>query len=119
VKYLRLTITDTMGFWDDYLGDFVFDPANSKTFSTWYRVPDDWLQDGVLVPERRERLFEYLYGTEWRLGNGDGSKYVVLKVEEHGLSDIEVAQRAWVSTDESCYAVVDGSRIETISRDAM
>lgn len=119
MTYLRLTITDTMGFWDDYLSDYIFDPTNSKTFTNWYRVPDEWLQDGTLIPERREQLFKHLYGSEWRRGNGDGSKYVILKIEEHELSDVEKAQRVWANANDLCYAVNDDSIVENVSRDAM
>ena len=119
MKYLRLTITDTLSFWDDYLGDYLFNPANSKTFTLWYRLPDKWLEQGALVSDRREDLLAHLYGSNWRLGNDDGSKYVVLTINEHELSDTEASQRLWVNTTDTCYAVRDDSTIETVSRDAM
>src|SRR5580693_6276991 len=103
--YLRITFTDTMGFYDEFLGDYVSNPANSKTFTDWYRVPDDWLHEDALPPERREALLRHMYGESWRQGNGDGSKYVVLKMEEHTLTAAEIAERPWVAARQNCYAV--------------
>ncbi|BAY10044.1 hypothetical protein [Calothrix sp. NIES-2098] len=119
MRYLRLTITDTLSFWDDYLSGYIFDPENSKTFTNWYRIPDKWLENGTLVPERREQLLEHLYGSNWRLGNEDGSKYVVLKIDEHELSDTETAQRLWVGTQNTCYAVSDDDTIESVNEEVM
>lgn len=119
MRYLRLTITDTLSFWDDDLSGYIHDPANSQTFTNWYRVPDEWLENGTLVPERREYLLAHLYGSNWRLGNDDGSKYVVLTLDEHELSDAERAQRLWSSTKDTCYAVSDDGTIERVSDDAM
>ena len=119
MKYVRWTITDTMAFWDDYLGIYVHNPANSKTFTAWYRVPDQWLENRTLVAERREQLLRHLYGSGWRLGNGDGSKYVVLAIDERELSDAEAAQRSWASTKGSCYAVSDDGTVESVNPDAM
>lgn len=119
MRYVRLTITDTLGFWDDYLGDYLFNPTNSQTFTNWYRVPDEWLENGRLVPDRREHLLAHLYGANWRLGNEDGSKYVVLTIDEQELSDAERAQQLWVSTQGTCYAVNDDGTIDKVSQDAM
>jgi hypothetical protein len=119
VRYLRLTITDTLSFWDDYLSGYISAPASSQTFTNWYRVPDEWLENGTLVGERREHLLAHLYGSNWRLGNDDGSKYVVLTIDEHELSDAERVQRLWVGTKNTCYAVSDDGTIEKLSEDAM
>jgi hypothetical protein len=82
-------------------------------------VPDTWLHGSALAPERREQILAFLYGADWRLGNGDGSKYVVLSIEQHVLSELETAQRVWTATGHSCYAVGDDNLIERISPDAM
>ena len=103
MSYLRLTLTDTLGFWDDDLGDYIFDPENSKSFTTWFRLPDGWLFEGRLLPERREQLFEFFYGPGWRGGNGDGSKFIVLDSREHELSEAERAGRVWTLAKETCY----------------
>src|SRR5882724_1188829 len=119
MAYLKITITDTMSFWDDYLCDYVFNPSNSKTFTGWYRVPEDWLREDGLIPERQEKLLEYMYGATWRSGNDDGSKYVVLKMEEHKLTDAEIAERPWLVTRESCYSISSDGTTAQIDSDQM
>src|SRR5258708_3851031 len=119
MAYLKITITDTLSFWDDYLSDYIFNPENSKTFSGSYRVPDDWLHEGSLIPERREKVLEYMYGATWRSGNDDGSKYVVLKMEEHKLPDTEIAERPWLVTRESCYSVSPDGTVARIESDQL
>ncbi|MEP0754931.1 hypothetical protein NDA03_22195 [Trichocoleus sp. Lan] len=119
MKYLRLTITDTLSFWDDYLSGYIPALASSQTFTNWYRVPDEWLENSTLISSRREQLLAHLYGDNWLFGNEDGSKYVVLAISEHELSDAERAQRLWSGTKDTCYAVSDDGTIERVSQDAM
>src|SRR5580765_4563565 len=117
--YLKITITDTMSFWDDYLSSYVFNPENSKTFAGWYRVPDGWLNEGDLTPERRENVLEYMYGASWRSGNGDGSKYEVLKMEVSKLTDADAAKQPWIATKESCFTVGSDGAVISMDRDKM
>jgi hypothetical protein len=105
MKYLRMTITDTLGFWDNYLETYVFNADRGKTLTSWYRLPDDWTRDGALLPDRLEQLLRYRYGDAWRSGNGDGSRFVILKLDTHELTSSEVAQRPWERVREACYAV--------------
>jgi len=79
---IALTIQDTMSFWNDELGSFLFDPNGYAPTNTFlYEVPDAWIANGTLTTEGFERIFQYLYGPGWLAGNGDGSKYQVLKRE--------------------------------------
>ena len=114
MKYLRLTITDTMGFWDDYLETYVFNADRSRSFTSWYRLPDEWIANGELIPNRREAVFRYWYGETWRLGNGDGSQYVVLAINEHVLSADEVTQRVWEIAGEPCFAIDTNAGISRV-----
>ncbi|HEY6805321.1 MAG TPA: hypothetical protein VI306_17220 [Pyrinomonadaceae bacterium] len=114
MKYFRMTITDTLGFWDDYLSTYTFNPSNSKTFSSWYRVPDDWISDGEVNDERRETLFRYLYGKTWRMGNGDGSQYIVLESKIDLLTSAEVEQHPWSTTKESRYIVDEAGAVTRV-----
>jgi hypothetical protein len=111
---MRVTITDTLGFWHDYLETYVFNPEHAKTLTGWYRLPQAWLRDGVLLPEREAALLAYRYGTSWRLGNGDGSQYVVLKIEQHELVETEVAQRPWEGTRDACYVVDEQGAVSRV-----
>lgn len=118
MAHLKVTITDTMAFWDDFIGDYVFNPKGAKTYTTWYRVPEDWLLEDALMSERRERLLEFMYGETWRSGNGDGSKYQVLNIEQHKLTDDEIAQKPWLAGNYNCYAVgADGAFADIAAKD--
>lgn len=93
--YLRLTVTDTLGVWVD--GNHAFSPLAKVTRTCWYRVPSDWVVGGALAPGRRDRLVDALYGPGWREGNPDGSRYVLLEVDEKVLTEREVRSRPWLS----------------------
>lgn len=114
MKYIRLTITDTMAFIDNDTGDYVYNPLNSNTLTSWYRLPDAWLHGGKLLPEKQEALLRHDYGPNWRAGNEDGSMYVVLGIEEHELTPSEIAERPWERTHEACYAVGDGGGVSRV-----
>lgn len=114
MQYLRMTVIDTLAFWNAPLGDYVFNPNLRKTFTGWYRVPNDWVSDGIVNEERREMLFRHLYGDTWRLGNEDGSKYVVLECAIQVLTPAEAAQRPWMATPTRCYAVTDAGVVTRV-----
>jgi hypothetical protein len=111
MKYLRLTITDTMSFWDNYLETYLFNPDIGKSFTNWYRLPDEWIINGKLTPDKLESVFCHLYGATWRSGNGDGSQYMILETDQHELSAEEVVQRVWEQTGESCFTIGDDASI--------
>lgn len=104
-KYLQLTITDTLSFWDDYVEDYVFNPENKQVFTAWYKLPDDWLNANKLKEDRLEAVFKHLYGENWRLGNDDGSKFRVLGVEENLLSEAQSLEKPWLAEKGICYVI--------------
>lgn len=114
MRHIRLTITDTMAFIDNVSGDYVYNPQNSTTLTGWYRLPDAWLHEGKLLPEKQEALLRHLYGSNWRMGNEDGSMYVVLSIEEHELTLSDIAERPWERTRDACYAVGDGGVVSRV-----
>lgn len=108
---LQVTIQDTLGFYDDYLGDYAFNPQNTATNTYWLKVPADWLANGAVLAAKWELFLQYLYGTTWRLGNEDGSKYII------------ISQKAEIWTSEAqpwlekkrCYGVDVNGRIEPLA----
>jgi hypothetical protein len=77
---IEVVIKDTMSFWDSYLETYVLNPnAPSLTNTYVFDVPDAWVANGALTEAAIERVCAYLYGESWKLGNGDGSRYVVLE----------------------------------------
>jgi hypothetical protein len=119
MAYLKLTITDTMGFWDNYIESYTFNPENSSTFTNWFNLPDEWWQGRTLAPEREESIFRHIYGDNWRMGNGDGSQYVVLKTEEHRLTDEEAKARPWEGTNETCYVLDEDGKPVKVDPDKL
>lgn len=79
--YVNVSITDTLSFWRDDVGTYVWNPKLSTTVFRDFEVPQAWVRDGKLVPDAFERIYEYFYGPRWREGNADGSRYVVLEAE--------------------------------------
>ncbi len=116
---MRIRITDTLGFWDDTLETYVFNPEQGKAHTSWYRLPDEWISEGVLKPDRREAIYRYWYGESWRMGNGDGSQYVVLAVEERELDPGEVTGRVWEPGGETCLAIGEDGRIARVAADQL
>jgi hypothetical protein len=114
MKYLRITITDVMGFWDDYQDGYDYNPDQARSFTSWCRLPNAWVANGELKPKQREAIYRYWYGENWRLGNGDGSQFIVLQTDQHELSPEEVKQRAWEQAGETCLVVRKDGGIEKV-----
>jgi hypothetical protein len=105
MRYLRLTITDVLSVWDDLFEGYVFAPDAASRFRAWYRLPNDWVVNEALAPDRRELILQHLYGEDWRSGNVDGSQYRTLDIEEHFLDPEEIASQPWRATKEPCYVL--------------
>ena len=111
-KYLELTLTDTLSFWDDYLEDYVFNPENKKNFIAWYRLPDDWIVNNKLKADKLEGILKHIYGEHWRMGNGDGSRYQILNIKENILSNEECSQKPWLNEKRACYIISENDSIK-------
>jgi hypothetical protein len=109
MNYLKLTISDALAFLDDELGVYAFNPANTQTHTYWFSVPPTWFEKGQVAPVHREKLFEHIYGKAWRLGNGDGSLYQIVAVQEQLLSPEEKAAKPW-ATARVCYQWITGDK---------
>ncbi|MDG4763872.1 hypothetical protein O7632_07085 [Solwaraspora sp. WMMD406] len=99
-----MKITDTLGVWVE--GAHAFDPQAKVTRIFWYRLPAEWIVDGALPRERRETLVDQLYGPGWREGNPDGSRYIILALQEQVLTDEEADGKPWLS-DRAGFYVCD------------
>ncbi|HEY8561085.1 MAG TPA: hypothetical protein VIL74_11990 [Pyrinomonadaceae bacterium] len=62
------------------------------------RVPADWVADGALRSEYLERIYERVYGQNWRSGNSDGSRYVIIDEYARVLSPEEIDATKWSAT---------------------
>lgn len=110
--YLRLTITDTLGVWID--GNHAVNPLAKVTRTFWYRLPISWIRGGALRPDRLDRLVDALYGAGWRAGNPDGSRYVILDIQQTVLSAVEVAGRPWLGDRAAFFVVTDEDALREV-----
>jgi hypothetical protein len=65
--------------------------------------------DGALAPGLRTLLIDTLYGPGWREGNPDGSRYVILDVQERILSEREARAKPWLSDRAGFYVCAAGA----------
>ncbi|MFV2019823.1 hypothetical protein [Micromonospora sp. LOL_023] len=108
-----MKITDTLGVWVE--GAHAFDPIARITRTFWYRLPAEWVVDGAIPVQRREMLVDRLYGPDWRNGNPDGSRYIILGMQEKVLSDGEAADKPWLADRAGFYVwVPDGELREVV-----
>lgn len=96
--YVRLVVTDALGFYDDALGTYVAapEPAHRNTHTWWFRVPGEWVSGGTLPPQRLTALYVHLYGEDW-LYRRERSKYLVMAAEVEVLATRDEASRPWQS----------------------
>jgi hypothetical protein len=102
VRYLQLTVTDTLAVWAD--GSHAVNPSAKVVRTAWYRLPDHWVIDDVLAPGRCDRLVDNLYGPDWRRGHPDGSRFVLLDLRVRVLSPEEARTRPWLGDRAAFYA---------------
>lgn len=70
------------------------------------RVPENWIEDEKLSVDAREKIYQFLYGANWRMGNEDGSRYVVLDGSSSVLDEATVKNTRWTekqNTDDTHY----------------
>ncbi len=68
------------------------------------RIPKDWTDSERVSEAGLEKIFEKLYGENWRAGNSDGSRYVVLGANSKVFTSDEAQVIRWggtVNTDEN------------------
>lgn len=56
------------------------------------RVPETWIENNKLIEKGKEKIFQTFYGPGWKIGNPDGSRYIVNEYEETVLKTPEAIQ---------------------------
>jgi hypothetical protein len=84
---VSVTITDTMSFWNNQVETYVFYRELASTRTQTYDVPASWVLDGKLTEDGLERVLRHTYGANFREGNGDGSRYMVLEARSSIAED--------------------------------
>jgi len=62
------------------------------------RVPAGWTTDGKLKSNFLEKIYEQVYGENWRAGNSDDSRYIVIDSSTKVLTPDEVHTAKWSET---------------------
>ena len=62
------------------------------------RVPAGWIRNGTLQADFLEKVYEQVYGANWRLGNDDGSRYVVIDSSVKIFTPDELRAAKWGDT---------------------
>jgi hypothetical protein len=113
LKRIKLTIDDTLAFYNDYIGDFIFNENNVQTNDYFVKVPIEWLQNGQLTDNALQAFYDFLYGANWRMGNEDGSRYMPLKATVTFIGDEH--QNEWWAKKHCYQGNLDGT-FSTISQ---
>jgi hypothetical protein len=71
----------------------------SYTCNFFCRVPPAWTENGKLLEIYLERLYEQVYGANWRMGNSDGSRYVVIDSYSQVFAPETVRTTKWRGTE--------------------
>jgi hypothetical protein len=93
MKTALLIVQDGLGFPSGFVS------RASYKLNIFCRVPESWTDGGQLGPDARERIFEFLYGANWRMGNDDGSLYVVIDSFSKVFDDETVSNTRWEGTE--------------------
>jgi hypothetical protein len=104
-RRIKLTIKDTLAFYNDAVGDYTFNPDNAQTAVYWFALPESAFDGDDLRPECQEPLLQAIYGPDWRHGNGDDSKYVVLHVRLSLPTPEEEQSAPWLAERAACLIV--------------
>lgn len=91
MKTVRIQIQDSLR-----LGTGGIHPA-SYALLLYAKVPPAWCASGSLTTNAMERVYEHLYGKDWRQGNSDGSRYIVQSASSRALSDAETQAKPWLN----------------------
>lgn len=88
-RVVQITLSDALMFPSGFLA-----PA-SYACVIFCRVPPGWIDGEGVRREGLEKIYEKMYGNNWREGNDDGSRYIVRSVEVRALSRADEEQGVW------------------------
>ncbi|MCD9188364.1 MAG: hypothetical protein LUM44_18245 [Pyrinomonadaceae bacterium] len=86
---LILTITDGLMFPSGTVSKSTY----NCNFFCW--IPRSWTENLQIKDEYLEKLYEQFYGADWRSGNSDGSRYVVLEANSSVISPERIQGTDW------------------------
>lgn len=89
IKTAILIVQDGLGFPSGFVTEA------SYKLNIFCRVPTDWTDGERLKINTLEKIFEFLYGANWRNGNDDGSRYMVIDSFSRVYDDETVKKTRW------------------------
>jgi hypothetical protein len=114
---LLLVIQDGLGFPSGFVSEASF------KLNIFCRVPPEWTDGDQLKSDSREKIFEFLYGANWRMGNDDGSHYVVIDSFSKVFDEETVKNTRWEGTENTAdnhykfYLVGDDGAIRSVKEE--
>ncbi|HVE55325.1 MAG TPA: hypothetical protein VNB22_00750 [Pyrinomonadaceae bacterium] len=114
---LLLVIQDGLGFPSGFVSEASF------KLNIFCRVPPEWTDGEQLKADSREKIFEFLYGVNWRMGNDDGSRYVVIDSFSKVFDEETVKNTRWEGTENTAdnhykfYLVGDDGAIRSVKEE--
>jgi hypothetical protein len=89
-RVIKVYIKDGLGFSSGFV------TYADYTCVIYCKVPESWIENGNLKKGREEIILGKMYGPGWRMGNEDGSHYVVSTFEANVLDDLQVFEKIWL-----------------------
>lgn len=112
-----LIIKDGLGFPSGFVSDAKY------TLNIFFRVPASWASGGKLTEQAQEKIFGFLYGENWRMGNDDGSFYVVRDSYSNVFDEETVRNTKWEGTIDThenhyrFYIASEGGAIKSVKEE--
>jgi hypothetical protein len=100
-RRIKLTITDTLAFYNPSVKDYTYDAETTQTTTYWFALPDGAIHGNEIRPAYRETLLRAIYGESGRQAR-DGSKYIVLSVQPTLPTLQEESESPWVHDNSPC-----------------
>lgn len=75
-----------------------FVAPSSYTCNFFCRVPADWVEGEQIKTDYLEKIYQRVYGETWRLGNSDGSRYIVQDSYSKVFDQETVKNTKWSGT---------------------
>jgi hypothetical protein len=88
-KFVQIDYKEALMFANGFVAEAEYDST------IFCRFPAERINGETVDPEKLERICQILYGANWRHGNDDGSRYLVLRPEMHILTTAEEQSAPW------------------------
>ena len=88
-SYVQINYKEALGLASGTVWEAEYDST------IFWRLPTEWIEGESVKAEKLEVVYKLLYGANWRYGNEDGSRYLVLRPDTHILTTAEEQGEPW------------------------